>query len=79
MQDAAEWIDSRALLPGEFTADDLRKAVPDCPSLYMPGLAFKHASARGVIRSEYAKRSTTPTRKGSLLCVWTGVTEGVTE
>lgn len=77
--DADDWIEQRATQPGTFTADDLRRAIPDAPHPNLPGLAFRKASTRGLIESDTAQRSTTRSRKGSLLCVWRGVTEGVTK
>lgn len=77
--DADDWIEWRATQPGNFTADDLRRAVPDAPSPYLPGLAFRKASTRGLIESDTAQRSTVRSRKGSLLCTWRGVAEGVTQ
>lgn len=76
VEDADQWIEQRAAQPGHFTADDLRRAVPDAPSPKLPGLAFGRASRRGLIVSDYTQRSRARSRNGGIQRIWRGATEG---
>lgn len=53
-----------------FTADELKLAMPEHRS-HWPGAAFHTASSRGLIETTgMVRRSTSKTRKGSLLPFW---------
>lgn len=57
--------------PSDWTADDLRAAMPECRTNW-PGAAVRTARARGLITTTgKVTRSAAKSRKGSLLPYWT--------
>lgn len=77
-EDAQAWIEARALKPGLFSADDLRRDFRPPPNGNMVGPAFSAVARRGLIKYMHHIRSTTPSRSKSAICSWRGVTEGAT-
>ena len=76
---ALDWIAAYAWSGLPFTADDLRKSMRAAPFPNMVGNAFQIARKQGLITTMGFTESTTPSRKNSVVRVWRGVTEGVTQ
>jgi len=64
---ALAWIREQ---PASFTADDLRSALPQPPHQNLVGGAFNSAVRQGLIVLDGYRRSTSASRKQSLLRVW---------
>ena len=78
-QDALNWLEAYAWSGLDFTADDLRKSFRPPPHGNMTGAAFQTARKLGIIRPVGFTESNTPSRRHSVIRVWRGVTQGVTQ
>jgi hypothetical protein len=74
--DAANMIAAYAASGLPFSSDDLRKSLREPPNPNMWGTAFRAACNRGIITSTGTRESTTPSRKGGLIRVWSAPTKG---
>lgn len=74
-EDAVSWLEAYAWSGLTFTADDLRRSFRPPPHGNQTGAAFQAARKAGLIKPVGYTESQTPSRRHSVIRVWTGANE----
>ena len=75
--DAQDWLRAWGASGLTFTAEDMRRSFRPAPNPNQIGAAFKTACASKLIKPIGFVESTTPSRNGAVIRIWTGTIEGL--